>query len=350
MYYGARYYDAGLGRFISADTIVPSAGNPQSLNRYSYVGNNPVRYTDPNGHCWPVCTVIAGAAIGAVIGAASVALPQMIENVQRGEPLTANIDPGEVAKAAAVGAVAGAVGGATLGVGTAVLGTGLGATIATGAVAGALSGQAGRAADNVLSGVDATTGLGNPNDIVTDAAIGGLTAGAAHVGGSLLSRIGAGRGAGAALGAACSFSAATLVTTDNGTKQISKLRIGDRVLAYHPTLGTTGNYTITAMLAHTDPIVEYVTLDGEQIETTPEHPFFTEEYAWVAAGELWIGARVRKADGSYGVVQKIEFVRHAQTMYNLTVGDAHTFFVGSQQWLVHNECPHLAVCRRGITD
>lgn len=51
LYYGARYYDAQLGRFISADTIVPSAGNPQSLNRYSYALNNPVRYTDPSGHC-----------------------------------------------------------------------------------------------------------------------------------------------------------------------------------------------------------------------------------------------------------------------------------------------------------
>ena len=56
MYYNARYYDSALGRFISADTIVPSAGNPQSLNRYSYVYNNPLRYTDPSGHC-PVCAV-----------------------------------------------------------------------------------------------------------------------------------------------------------------------------------------------------------------------------------------------------------------------------------------------------
>lgn len=51
MYYGARYYDAQLGRFISADTIVPSAANPQNLNRYSYVLNNPLRYRDPSGHC-----------------------------------------------------------------------------------------------------------------------------------------------------------------------------------------------------------------------------------------------------------------------------------------------------------
>jgi len=48
--YGARFYDPLLGRFVSADTVVPGAGNPQNLNRYSYVRNNPLRYTDPTGH------------------------------------------------------------------------------------------------------------------------------------------------------------------------------------------------------------------------------------------------------------------------------------------------------------
>jgi RHS repeat-associated protein len=52
--YGARFYDPALGRFISADPIVPEPGNPQSLNRYSYVYNNPLRYVDPSGHAlWP---------------------------------------------------------------------------------------------------------------------------------------------------------------------------------------------------------------------------------------------------------------------------------------------------------
>src|SRR5215207_3690305 len=35
---------------MSADTIVPGYANPQNLNRYSYVTNNPLRYTDPTGH------------------------------------------------------------------------------------------------------------------------------------------------------------------------------------------------------------------------------------------------------------------------------------------------------------
>jgi RHS repeat-associated protein len=53
-YYNARWYDPYLNRWLSPDTIVPQPGNPQSLNRYSYVLNNPVKYTDPTGH-WEKC-------------------------------------------------------------------------------------------------------------------------------------------------------------------------------------------------------------------------------------------------------------------------------------------------------
>jgi len=49
-HYGARFYSPKLGRFLSADTIVPGYANPQNLNRFSYVTNNPLRYTDPTGH------------------------------------------------------------------------------------------------------------------------------------------------------------------------------------------------------------------------------------------------------------------------------------------------------------
>jgi RHS repeat-associated protein len=47
---GAREYDPSLGRWLSADTIVPDPANPQSLNRYSYVYNNPLKFIDPSGH------------------------------------------------------------------------------------------------------------------------------------------------------------------------------------------------------------------------------------------------------------------------------------------------------------
>jgi RHS repeat-associated protein len=50
MYYRARFYSPLLQRFLSADTIVPSAGNPQALNRYAYVYGSPLKYIDPSGH------------------------------------------------------------------------------------------------------------------------------------------------------------------------------------------------------------------------------------------------------------------------------------------------------------
>jgi RHS repeat-associated protein len=51
-YYGARYYDPKLARFISADTIVPEPFYPQSLNRYAYCINNPIILRDLDGHEW----------------------------------------------------------------------------------------------------------------------------------------------------------------------------------------------------------------------------------------------------------------------------------------------------------
>ena len=49
-YYNARYYDPALGRFVQSDTIVPQPYSVQGYDRYAYVNNNPIRYTDPSGH------------------------------------------------------------------------------------------------------------------------------------------------------------------------------------------------------------------------------------------------------------------------------------------------------------
>jgi RHS repeat-associated protein len=57
--YGARFYSPVTGRFTSADSIVPQPGNPQSLNRYAYVYNNPLTNSDPSGHC-----AIQGSVMG----------------------------------------------------------------------------------------------------------------------------------------------------------------------------------------------------------------------------------------------------------------------------------------------
>jgi RHS repeat-associated protein len=48
--YHARFYDPGLARFISADSIVPNPGSSMSWDRFAYVNGNPLSFIDPTGH------------------------------------------------------------------------------------------------------------------------------------------------------------------------------------------------------------------------------------------------------------------------------------------------------------
>jgi RHS repeat-associated protein len=49
-YFGARYYNAAALRWISADSVTAHVYDPQSLNKYAYVRNDPVNLVDPDGH------------------------------------------------------------------------------------------------------------------------------------------------------------------------------------------------------------------------------------------------------------------------------------------------------------
>ncbi len=75
--FGARFNSSSIGRFMSPDWSdspepVPYADitNPQSLNLYSYVKNNPITFDDPDGHCigpviFVVCAVVVGVSAAA---------------------------------------------------------------------------------------------------------------------------------------------------------------------------------------------------------------------------------------------------------------------------------------------
>ena len=172
----ARYYNSATGRFLSpdwdakSDDPVPYAklDNPQSLNLYSYVLNNPVDKADPDGHCIPWCTALIGAVAG---GGASI-LVQEWNN--RNNP-NATLNWKEVGAAALGGAVAGGTMGlltapavATTLAGTAVVSTsGLATTVGAGAVSGVVGGIVERGANG--QGVN---GALNAKAVVRDAAVG----------------------------------------------------------------------------------------------------------------------------------------------------------------------------------
>ncbi|WP_425557438.1 polymorphic toxin-type HINT domain-containing protein [Deinococcus aluminii] len=60
---------------------------------------------------------------------------------------------------------------------------------------------------------------------------------------------------------------------------------------------------------------------------------------WVGAGHLKVGDMIKQADGTTGVVANVVTLQQTREVFNLTVSEAHTFYVGTQGWLVHNAGP-----------
>ena len=105
-YFGARYYDTDVSRFITRDPVSGRPTDPQTLNKYVYCRNNPIKYTDPDGKLW---NILGGAALGAVINSAF----YLMELGVTGKEYNRN----DLIATAAAGAVSGAIAGATFGAG-----------------------------------------------------------------------------------------------------------------------------------------------------------------------------------------------------------------------------------------
>jgi len=150
----------------------------------------------------------------------------------------------------------------------------------------------------------------------------------------------------------CSFTPATLVTTEHGTQAIGTLQVGEDVLAYNPKTHTMEEEPILHVwINHDHDLVDLTltiimpaqqgkraTKTSEVIHTNQKHPFFTKERGFLPVGQIKLGMHVLRANGTYGVVTGWKSVPGVRVMYNLEVAQDHTFTVGMGQWVVHNTC------------
>ena len=122
-----RIYDPRLGRFLQADPVVQAPRNSQSLNRYSYVLNNPLSYTDPSGYFSLKSffrLAVAAVASYFTFGAAYAWMATSLANAAAAGTFLKGLAVIKAVAAVAAGSAAGFVGGA----------------IATGSVKGAVQG------------------------------------------------------------------------------------------------------------------------------------------------------------------------------------------------------------------
>lgn len=131
------------------------------------------------------------------------------------------------------------------------------------------------------------------------------------------------------------FPEGTPVHTASGQKNIEEIVAGDEVWAWDEESGSIDLKKVTAtMQREVDATVE-ITLEGETIETTAEHPFYTRE-GWKDAADLTLDDELKTKDGEWKFIKEHKFAYQKRKVFNFEVEGWHTYFVGILAWLVHN--------------
>jgi RHS repeat-associated protein len=135
-----------------------------------------------------------------------------------------------------------------------------------------------------------------------------------------------------------SFTADTLVHTENGLKPISEVKIGDKVLSYDERTETTLYQPVMEIIQGEQryQLIKLTLDSGESIETTAEHPFYIKGKGWNPASSLKVGEALQLHNGTTVVIKEIETSVRLEKVYNLTVANTHNYFVGEDGVLVHN--------------
>lgn len=328
-YYGYRYYEPGTGRWLSRDPI----GEPGGLNLYGFGPNGPTNGYDRLGLDWynnwsdfksvivegtvegfqlvgknykkaGMDVIEAPGKIGETIGEE---VGDYIYNrkefdkrwIEREQLFEALVhDP--LYRKEVYDSICSEVGESAKD----------GSLFATGAVDGALT----------LLGVGALKQLDRINDLIKKG------------------KIPAPGYAGRVIPDTVCFVAGTRIATEGGSKPIEQVEVGDRVWALDEETGERSLRSVSYVFEkNTEEICE-VAVEGETIETTPEHPFWVVGTGWMPAAELERGVSLSTRNGSAIQVFGVNIRKQNTKVFNFEVEGLHTYFVSSAEILVHNRC------------
>ncbi len=352
---GARDYDSGTGQFISPDPVL-DAGNPSGWNPYAYGGSNPVTNSDPSGLMLASPDGGGGGGLTATAPRPAPAKPRMI--VYGRWAAIYRSTSGTNKHSDSGGSFFSNIGNAFAGMGAGVADqVGLG-DVYTGAMKSA--------------GVDTSSGWYTGARTVTNVAIivasvavpgvGAVRAGiqaarlandahealnAVRAGESMLPEAESLVRDAAESCSANSFTARTLVTMADGSREpISRVAVGDRVLASDPETGRTEGRAVTATIVHggAHTMVDVRLADGTTTTATDHHPFWdATTTSFVYADHLHVGDRLLEANGTLIQVSGLRIYQADVTAYNLAIDGIHTYYAGDTPVLVHNTCGPLVI-------
>nr|WP_240927233.1 polymorphic toxin-type HINT domain-containing protein [Paenibacillus thiaminolyticus] len=273
-YLRARWYDPGIGRFLTEDAYEGEITNPLSLNLYTYVYNNPLIYSDPTGNfIYPISPAATCAA----------------DMANCKTYLEAQAEAGK--KVAVEGA-------------------------------------------NFLLLDDINTLISSEASFGEKA----LAAASLNPFGKVLKIIKAESKIGKLLLKCNCFTAGTKVLTDEGEKPIEEIEVGDKVLAKEDETGEMAYKEVEWLFQRDVEETYNITVGDEVITTTDEHPFWIVGKGWMESKDLVVGDVLTTSDGNEIAIDKIEVKKEHKTVYNFKVKDFHTYFVSNFGIWTHNSC------------
>lgn len=135
------------------------------------------------------------------------------------------------------------------------------------------------------------------------------------------------------------FPAGTKIYTKNGYKNIEDIRVNDIVYSYNETTDKVELNKVTKTFIHEDIEIYNLYLNNEMIRVTPYHRFYVlrnKNYEWVTAKDLKLTDKLFDINKKYIKINKIEYIKENNTVYNFEVANNHTYFVSENNILVHN--------------
>ena len=134
------------------------------------------------------------------------------------------------------------------------------------------------------------------------------------------------------------FVAGTLVMAVAGMVAIETIKSGDKVISTDPETMETSPKTVLETYIREVTTLVHLTVNGEEIVTTVDHPFYVQGRGFVEAGKLLVGDKLLDVNGNVLLVENldVELTDDSVKVYNFQVEDYHTYHVSGFGVLVHN--------------
>jgi RHS repeat-associated protein len=141
------------------------------------------------------------------------------------------------------------------------------------------------------------------------------------------------------------FIEGTKVSIEDGFKNIEDIEIGDLVWSFNENTNEISlKYVINTVVKEIDHLDKLI-IESDTIYTTDDHPFWVSN-SWKNASDLNVGDTLTYRNGQQKVLSYKERIDTTVTVYNFAVEEFHTYFVGENGVLVHNNNPCATVIKK----